>query len=265
MSTGGRLRVLISFDSARPTEELLALLPQLLGPAELELTGLYVEDEDLLRAAQLPLLREVSLKGQLSELNAERLHREQSREAATIRQAFEQLASGMRLQHRFIVTRGRATEELARVAADSDFVMVARALRASGLRTRSGAHYGALVRQPNNVLFVNEPWRSGSSVVVLQGTPQATAAARRFAAADDLRLILAVPPDEARRGTPTGGLPEGIDRRVALPAWTEEAIADLCLAEDARLLVVPRTENLDLSELLPQLMDRLPCSVLQLR
>jgi len=264
MSAAARLRVLISFEATHPTEELLSLLPQLLGPGELELTGLYVEDEDLLRAAQLPMLREVTLKGQLSQLDEPRLRREQAREASAIRQAFEALASAMRLRHRFIVTRGRATEELARVAADSDFVMVARALRASGLRPRSGTHYGALVRQPKNVLFVNEPWRSGSSVVVLHGSPQATAAARRFAAADDLRLVLAVPASQAGAGAATADLPEGVDRRVALPAWTEEAIADLCLAEDARLLVVPRTQELDLSELLPQLMDRLPCSVLQL-
>ena len=264
MSAADRLRVLISFDSCHPTQELLSLLPQLLGPAELELTGLYVEDEDLARAARLPLLREVTLKGQLSQLNEERVRDEQSREAAAIRGAFEQLASRMRLQHRFIVTRGRATEELVRIAGDADFVMVARALRTSGLRARSGTHYGALVRQPKNMLFVNEPWRSGSSIVVLHGTPQATASGRRFAAADDLPLILAVPPQEARGAMGTEDLPEGVARRVVLSSWSEEAIADLCLAEDARLLVVPRTDNLDLSELLPKLMDRLPCSVLQL-
>jgi len=264
MSAEARVRVLISFDSTRPTEEMLQLLPRLLGPAQLELTGLYVEDEDVLRAAELPGLREVTLNGQLSALDSTRLRHEQALEAAAIRQTFEKLAASMRLHHRFLVTRGRASEELTRIAAESDFIMVARALRASGLRPRRGVHYDALVRGPKSVLFVNEPWRSGSSVVVLLGSAEAIALGRRFAGEDDLRLVLATPPAEAGRSTQGEAPSSAGERRVALREWSEEAIADLCLAEDARLLIVPRTQTLDWAELLPKLMDRLPCSVLQL-
>ena len=111
MTAERRIRVLLSFDSTHPSEELLNLLPLLLGQAPLELTGLYVEDEDVLRAAALPGLREVTLNGRISSLDPERMLREQAQEASAIRAAFEKLAAAMRLHHRFLITRGRAGEE----------------------------------------------------------------------------------------------------------------------------------------------------------
>ena len=264
MTAERRIRVLLSFDSTHPSEEMLNLLPLLLGPTPLELTGLYVEDEDVLRAAALPGLREVTLNGQISSLDPERMLREQAEEASAIRGAFEKLAAAMRLHHRFLITRGRTGEELSRIAAESDFVLVARALRSSGLRPRRGMHYDRLVRLPKNILFVNEPWQSGSSVVVLHPGREALEAGRRFAQAEELRLVQAVAPEAAGTVSDSKGSFQGEAQRVRLQEWTEEAIADLCLAEDARLLIVPQTASLDWDELLPKLMDRLPCSVLRL-
>lgn len=83
MKTETRTRVLISFDCGRPSFELLQLLPRLLGAKPLELIGLYVEDEDLLRAAALPCLREVSLNGQVAEMDVNRLQDEQTAAASS--------------------------------------------------------------------------------------------------------------------------------------------------------------------------------------
>ena len=263
MRTETTTRVLISFDCGHPSEELLQLLPRLLGTRPLELTGLYVEDEDLLRAAALPGLREVSLNGQVAEMDVDRLQKEQAAEASAIRSTFEAVAARMRMQHRFLVTRGRASEELTRIADDSDFVLITRALRTSGLRPRSGVHYDRLLRQSRNILFVNEPWRSGSSVVVLGGTGDSLDVARRFSEAETLTVVLAAKAPEPHGLETDPRLLDG-ERRVTLAEWTEEAIADLCLAQDARLLIVPKTHPLNWEELLPRLMDRLPCSVLKL-
>ena len=256
-------RVLISFDCGHPSEELLQLLPRLLGTRPLELTGLYVEDEDLLQAAALPCLREVSLNGQVAAMDVNRLQQEQAAEASAIRRTFEAVAARMQMQHRFLVTRGRASEELTRIADDSDFVLITRALRTSGLRPRSGVHYDGLLRRSRNILFVNEPWKSGSSVVVLGGTGDSLEVARRFSEAESLTVVLAAKASEPQSPEADPKLLQG-ERRVTLAEWTEQAIADLCLAEDARLLIVPETHPVDWAELLPTLVDRLPCSVLQL-
>ncbi len=257
-------RVLLAIDSDRPNEEVLRTVVALLGPQQLDLTALYVEDEDLLRAAALPGLREISSSGQQSNLEPARVAADIAREADAARRAFDALAQRLmaehrQLQHRFRVARGYLVEELAQAAADSDFVMVTRTLRGNCLHGRLARSFAGLIRQPRHVLFVNEPWASGSSVVVLQGNPLALDYAARLAASEGLRLVVAVP--DATGARPD--LPAAATLRQ-VPRWDEESIAELCLAEDARLLVLPELSDLDWTELLVSLMDRLPCSVLKL-
>lgn len=260
------IRVLLVLDWPGLDHDVLVTLARLLHPRGLDLTGLYVEDEDLLRAATLPGLHEISLSGRQLTLDPDRLTRDIAMEAAAARRAFDELAQGLaqqheRLQHRFLVARGHAMEELHRAAADFDFVLVGRGLRASRLRARHGRSFSQILTQPKSILFVNEPWASGSSVVVLAGNPQTLEAAARLADIEGLRLVAALPPGNAAESG--DALPDGAIRRP-LPDWEEETIADLCLAEDARLLVVPAAGRLDWPQLIASLMDRLPCSVLKL-
>lgn len=262
MSAERHLRVLIAFDSGHLSEQLLRQLPHWLGADALEMIGLYVEDEDLLRAARLPGLREISFSGQPSSLEPQRIGEALAREAAAARSAFELLASRLatehrQLAHRFVVARGRVTDELCHAADESDFVMVTRTLRATGLRPRLGPSFRELIRQPRHVLFVNEPWASGTSVVVLDGDASALGYGRRLAEAENLRLVLALPPDAPEPTEP------GLTTR-RLPDLDEERIAELCHREDARLLIVSPSGEVDLTGLLTSLMDRLPCSLLKL-
>lgn len=257
------LRVLVTFDCARPSEDALLQLTALLEFDRLEVTGLYVEDEDLLRAASLPGLREISLTGVESRLDAEHVHGELARDAAAARAAFATLTHRLighhqRLTQRFDVIRGRVADALALAAADADLVLVTRTLRRSGLRPRQARAFAALARRPATVLFVNEPWASGTSVVVIATTDDGVRQGARLAAAEGLRLVAAAPADAALPELPPGAAL----RR--LPGLTEKDIADLCLAEDARLLVLPADHRLDVAELLVTLADRLPCSVLKL-
>ena len=235
MSERDVTRVLIAFDCAQPGSEVLRRLPQLLGSEQLALTGLYVEDEDLLRAARLPGLREISPTGQLLELSLERIERELEADHARIRARFEEVARDLRFHHSFEVTRGRLTDAICAAAERSDFVLVSRTLRASGLQPRPAPQFGPLLAQAKSVLFVNEPWSSGHAVVVLGA-------------------VAAEPPATLPR--------EAVVER--LPEWSEDAIARLCSHHDARLLVVAPGEPLDTAALLAGLMDRLPCSLLKL-
>jgi hypothetical protein len=266
MPVEGVLRVLLALDGTRPNDDALRAVWSLLDPEALDVTGLYVEDEDLLRAATLPCLREVSMSGRETSLDVARLTRDMANEAAAARRAFDELAQRLirehrRLAHHFRVARGPAADVFDRAAAESDFVLVTRALRGTGLRHRFGRSFARLVQQPRHVLFVNEPWSSGSSVVVLRGSDLALDYATRLAEADRLRLVLAVP--VAAPPPPAERLPGGAAIRQ-LTRWDAESVADLCLREDARLLVLPELPDLDWAELLVSLMDRLPCSLLKL-
>ncbi|MEQ8861042.1 MAG: hypothetical protein RIC56_20535 [Pseudomonadales bacterium] len=267
MATDRELRVLVALDNAEPNERALRLLAVLDPRAALEITGLFVEDEDLLAAARLPGLQEISLTGQQLRLDPERLARDLAQAAARARRAFDTLASrlggtGVALSRHseFVVTRGRVTEEYYRAAEHCDAVIVTRGVHTSGLRSRPGRSFLTLARQPKPVLFVNEPWESGSSVVVLAGDAGAVDTAARLARAEGLRLIVAAPPgaNAASQELPKEAAPR------QLADWEEDTIARLCVAVDARLLVLPARSDVDLAELLVSLMDRLPCSLLKL-
>lgn len=254
-----RKRVLVALDCTHPSGETLRQLPRLLGSAPLEITGLYIEDEDLMRAARLPGLREISLTGQIVELDLDRLRRDIAAELATVRKAFEELARELSLHCRVEVARGRVSETLCTAASESDFVLVSRTVRTSGLRPRTAPQFGPLLHQTRRVLFVNEPWASGTTVIVLGDDREAIDTGKRLADAEGLRLIVALP----RSAPLPPGLPDACEI-VRLSDRSEDAIADLCQQRDARLLIVPGDDDLDTATLLTGLMDRLPCSLLKL-
>lgn len=255
-------RVLVALDGARPDESAMRTLTAMVSHQAVELTALYVEDEDVLRAAALPGALEVSLSGAQSTLDPRRLAEDMARDASAVRQAFEIMARHIaerhdRLRHRFVVARGRLTDEISRAAAQADVVMVARAVRLTGLRPRLAPAFIDLVHQPRHVLFVNEPWLTGSSIVTLGGSQAALDYAARLAEVENLRLVIAAPPGQ--QAEPPPGVPV---RQLA--SSEAQAVAELCLKEDARLLVVPALPGVEVHALLVSLMDRLPCSLMKL-
>lgn len=259
-------RVLLTLDAGVVDEDALRTLKLLSEGKDIEVTGLYVEDEDLFRAASLPGLTEITSEGVISNLNVNELAERVSAQARLARRSFETLARSQRLKCTFRVVRGRVVESLVSEAARSDVVVVNRSLRSTGMRARHGSQFEPLVQTHGNLLFVNEPWRTGSSVVALCESPGAAAdralrAARRIAEAEGLELVLAVPESAAREAAHED---TGADRIMVLRDWTERSIVDLCGSAHARLLVLPSTGRLDWRTLLLKLVDRVSCSLLRL-
>ncbi len=258
-------RVLLTLDCGSIDEDALKALTLLTEGPDVEVTGLFVEDEDLYQAAELPGLTEVSASGARSTLDQGLLARGIAAQARQARAQFEAFAAELGFNFSFQVARGRWIEALLAAATASDLVVVNRSLRATGLRTRGARHFAPLLQQQQNVLFVNEPWRSGSSIVCLTESAQgpgsrALDTARRVASAEDLKLVVAVP--EGFDRTALGAVEA--DEVTDVENWTEAALVELCEAADARLLVLPPTEQLDWRDLLTRLVDRLSCSLLRL-
>jgi hypothetical protein len=259
----GTGRVLLTLDCGSIDEDALKALTLLTEGTDVQLTGLFVEDEDLYQAAELPGLTEVSASGARSVLEQGLLARRIAAEAQQARAGFEAFAKRLGLNFSFQVTRGRWIETLLAAATATDLVVVNRSLRATGLRTRAARHFAPLLQQHQNVLFVNEPWRSGSSIVCLSERNEgagrrALNLAARLARAEELKLVVAVPAGFDRSTL------RDIDEVTVVEDWTEAALVALCEAADARLLVLPPSERLDWRSLLTGLADRLSCSLLRL-
>jgi hypothetical protein len=265
MTADGPTRVLLTLDCGAVDEDSLRALKLLTADDQLELTGLYVEDEDLYRAARLPGATEISSTGQVSVLNHDALALQIDQEAQRARGQFERFARLLKLPYSFRVARGRLVETLIKAADKSDLIVVSRSLRTSGLRARFASHFGPLMEQQRNLLFINEPWRSGRAVIVLcesssLQSERALAAGKKVAEDDDLRLLMAVP----QGFEPADTARQNGAELLVLQEWTEAAIVDLCETSEARLLVVPAGQHLDWRTMLLRLVDRLSCSLLRL-
>ncbi len=253
-------RILCLLDYGTVDTDALGLIGPTTGESDHELVGLYVEDEDLRRAALLPGLTEVRVRNPgMIALEQAGLAEALKSQAQRVRDAFEHTARRFNLACSFQVVRGRTVEVLLEAAVTSDLVMITRPLRSAGIRTRDAHQFAPLLRDHSNVLFVNEPWSSGHSIVLLYNGEDPTAAetlatARRLAETETLPLIIA---------SPSGTSPREGERKALLPNWSEEAIIALCEREDARLLVLSEIPGIDWRDLVPALAQRLSCSLLK--
>lgn len=257
MTEPRRTRVLVALEGAEPSSEALMQLARLFDPAALELTGLLVEDEDLLRAVQIPGFREVSFSGELIETDLDRMRSEMAGELRRLRQGFETTVRALQYRFRIEVARGRWIDSLRAAAGEADLVLVCRHERGLGLRPRAAPHFEPLFDGERSILIVNEPWASGHAVVVLGADAEALRVARRLAEPEGLELVVVVPrADAVPANLPAGSI------LVRVDTWNEATISNLARQWDARLLMAHRSSGADAT--LSRLLDHLPCSLLRL-
>jgi hypothetical protein len=243
-------RILLALDPAAPREEAWAALGDLTDLAGAEVTALYVEDEDVRRLADLPGITEVRW-GAASprRLEPAALAEDVGRTADAVRRLCERAAALRGARLHFRTARGEVLAELSRASREADLLVVARALRSAGARTWHGAAPERLAARlaadgaaaPPDVLFVNEPWDSGSAVVVLAPADAAGDHARALAAA--LAQAAGLPLEVLPADTDPSGLPARARRaRVLVLPWAlargaGSALATLVTEARASLLL----------------------------
>lgn len=269
-------RILVALDPAAPRAEIFAALAGLLEEPGAELRGLYVEDERLFRLATLPCAREVriSFPGP-RQLSASELQHDVEQSATQVREAFETEARRMRIRHSFTVRRGDVLNVIRSEATGNDLIVIGRSLKSAGTRTWHGITVARMAERPtSSLLFVNEPWDSGSRVLVLLDP---SAGARRglhmgtlLAGREGLELTVLVLPREGGEGGAEGGagheedieaIPEGAEQRT-LSEIDNARLADLCRDLDARVLILTDSaaarRHIDLGALI----EALPTSII---
>lgn len=258
------LRVLIALDPAAPREESLEALLAL-DQGELEITGLFVEDDALLRLASLPCAREVSTAAVAAPLDTGALHRQLDRRARSMQRSLLRASSRRDLRLEFSVRRGNVTEEVLAAASGAQVLVIGRSLRSAGWRSWLGAPPERLLERrgeaPSILMFVHEPWATGSSVLVYEAPGDAgdrtLELGRALARREGLRLVLV----SREAGA---ALPAGVDARVLCAGPDAGALRTLCLREDARALLLPDPAG-EAVPALGELLSSLPASLLVVR
>ncbi len=193
------MRIVVAFDAAPPGEAALETAIGLAAALGIELAGLFVEDLDLVRMAELPFTRELGLASVVTRpIGPADLERALRLQAESSRKWLESAASALNLRWSFEVVRGRAPAAVLEYAIGPGFVVFGTALYGSaargacpsappGVHRRArGERFRSLHLRPIAVLFdgSERAWR-------------ALSAAHALAATAGTRLVLLVAADGA--------------------------------------------------------------------
>jgi len=143
-------RVLVVFESASTGEAELSAAVGLARQLSAELTGLFIEDMNLMRLAALPFARELGRESAVwRPISAAHLEREFRRQAEAAREALRAAATALELAWSFSAVRGTGLRPAFELAREPDLMVVPRRRRSAAAQTRRAA----APAQPVAVLF----------------------------------------------------------------------------------------------------------------
>jgi len=150
-------RILVALNASPHSQAALEAAVRLAMDFEAEVEGLFVEDETLLRAAQLPFAEEVraftaSPKG----LTNQRMKRQLRYQAEYAEHILQQTAEQAEVAYNFEVVQGDVTRELMNAATEVDLLVLGRTSRTSSRRQLGSTSETLLTDAPTPVLVLRE-------------------------------------------------------------------------------------------------------------
>lgn len=167
-------RILIALDASTNSHAALEAAVNLAELLKSEVLGLFVEDINLLRLADLPFVREVRFAERaMRRVEQEALLRGLRARAALLRHELEEMAAERKLTSSFHVLRGSVDRELLTAALDTDLVVLGRLGHTVARRVPLGSTARAIVsRAASAVLLVKAGVESGPVIALYDGSEE---------------------------------------------------------------------------------------------
>ncbi len=216
-------RILVALDASRASEDALAAAATLAERLGAELTGLFVEDVNLLRLAGLPFVRQIRLSaGGWHPLEPGALEGELRAMAARAREAIAKAAGPHRIAWSFRVARGGVSVEVLAAAGEADLLV----LGAAGHRLTGGPGETAVTaasRAPTSVLVMGRGSRVGRPLLVVDdgspGSESALALGQLLEAAVGEMAVLVAAPTRERADEIAAAARARLGREGLRAAW----------------------------------------------
>lgn len=193
----------MALDASPHSRAALKAAAQLAAELHVELLGMFVEDINLLRSAELPCVREVAYATRSARtLDARRLERALRAQAAELQQMLAAIAQGRKVRWTFRVARGPVAGELLAAAREGDILVLGRVGTSIAQRARLGSTAQTVISTARHtVVFLEHGVEFGTPVLVLfdgsENALRALTAAARLARGDSLRLVVLIASTDA--------------------------------------------------------------------
>ncbi len=120
--------ILVALDASPHSLAALEAAADMAAHLNAELSGLFIEDINLLNLADLPFIKQVDpLSASLRPIDREHISRQFRMQAERARKTLEQVATRAHIQWSFRVIRGNVTAEIMAAASESDLVILGKA------------------------------------------------------------------------------------------------------------------------------------------
>jgi nucleotide-binding universal stress UspA family protein len=184
-------RIVVALDASRSSLAALEAAADLAVALQAELSGLFVEDENLVRLAGLPLAREFDpISARPRSMSTSELRRHIAAQARRAQQALSERAERHKVTWSFRTVRGHVTRELRAAASAADLLVLGSRGRSPGCAVGSTAR--ALLHELPILLLLAPAAgpRRGAVDVIFDGTEVGE---RALVLASDLALLRDLP------------------------------------------------------------------------
>ncbi len=149
-------RIAVALDCSPHSKASLGAAAELARQLNAELTGIYVEDINLLRMANLPFCHEIRMYTSESEtFDISTLERSLKVQAKAAEQSLQRIAEDLMIKQSFRVSRGIVPEEVIAAAGEADLLVLGRSGRSPSCRKGLGSTARkALEEGKRPVLFI---------------------------------------------------------------------------------------------------------------
>jgi nucleotide-binding universal stress UspA family protein len=231
--TAGIERIVVALDTTSENRIAIGTAARLAARWKVHLHGIFVEDDDLIRLADLPFARQVTLGFGVESLNLQQAERQMRAYAERARRELAAAAKRLGIESSFEIVRGPTADHIGADPAN-DFLVCATTTRPVGGHFRVECRWWSAVELgATSYLLAQGKGGEGAVAALLQDRGPASErlleTAGRLAEAHGGRLVVICPPELAK----SSGFKAWLDNCLAGQAVTVEL--DLTPAEPAAL------------------------------